>query len=311
VTAAALATPRRVRTDSLVTWLLIAPAMLVLAGFYLYPTGYAAWISLTDLSFLHLRQGGDFIGLENYRSVLGSAAFWRVMWRTAFWLTAVSVAVRIVLGLALALLIESATIRRYRLRTVLRLALLVPWATPHIVAVFIWRWLLDPQVGTINKALVATGVLQQPHAFLADTSTVWAAIITIIVWNSLPIATVSFIAALQSVPRDLQEAAALDGAGRIAVFRNVTLPHIMPTVAIISMLLVFWTFNNFVYVWLTTGAGPGRYTDVLATDVYMRGFVDFQLGASATIGMIMAATLALFGVIYTRLLARRALAERL
>jgi multiple sugar transport system permease protein len=297
--------------DALFTWLLIAPAMLVLAGFYLYPTAYSAWISLTDLSFLRLRQGGDFVGLANYESVLGSAEFWRVVWRTAFWLTFVSVSIRIVLGLGLALLVESETVRRFRLRTILRVALLVPWATPHIVAVFIWRWLLNPQGGSINAALIGLGVIHEPRAFLADTTTVWPAIVLIIVWNSLPIATLSFVAALQSVPKELVEAAALDGAGRFGIFRSVTMPHILPTAAIVTMLLVFWTFNNFVYVWLTTGAGPGRYTNVLATEVYMRGFIDFQLGSSATIGIIMAAILALFGIIYTRVIARRAFAERI
>jgi len=95
------------------------------------------------------------------------------------------------------------------------------------------------------------------------------------------------------------------------VFRNVTFPHILPTVIIVALLLVFWTFNNFVYVWLTTGGGPGRYTDVLATEVYIRGFVDFQLGASATIGMIMAVLMGLFGLFYSRVIARRALAGRI
>ncbi len=296
--------------DALFNWVMLAPAMLVLTGFYLYPTAYAFWISLTDLSLLKLRQGGQFVGLNNYAEVLGGQDFWQVLWHTAFWLTAVSVVLRVVLGLGLALLLESVTLRRFRLRTTMRLALLVPWATPPIVAVATWRWLLSPQSGGVNRALIWLGVLDEPHAFLADVDTVWPAIILILVWNTLPVATLSFVAALQSVPRELHEAAALDGASRFAILRHVTLPHIAPTIAIVTMLLVFWTFNNFVYVWLTTGGGPGRSTDVLATEVYLRGFVDFQLGISSTIGMLMALAMALFGIVYARLGARGALAGR-
>jgi multiple sugar transport system permease protein len=299
------------RADALFVWIMLGPAILVLAGFYVYPTAYSAWISLTDLSLLHLRQGGAFVGLANYKALLSDRDVWLVIWRTVFWLTAVSVVVRVLLALGLALLLESVALRRYKLRTVTRLALIVPWATPPIVAVATWRWMLNPQAGGINRPLQWLGVLHAPLPFLADTLTVWPAIVLIIVWNTLPVATLSFVAALQSVPRELVEAAALDGAGRFGTFRSVTLPHILPTVIIVTLLLVFWTFNNFVYVWLTTGGGPGRFTNVLATEVYIRGFVDFQLGPSATIGMIMAIFMGLFGLLYSQVGVRRALAGRL
>ncbi len=299
--------PRRraVRADQVFVTLMLAPSLLILAAFYLYPMASNVWLSLTDLSLMKLRQGGSYIGLDNYADALGSTGFWRVVWNTAFWLTAVSVAARLVLGMALALLLNSQALLRLRLRTAMRLALLVPWATPPIVAVAVWRWLLHPQAGAIDRALLWLGLIRQPIAFLADTRTVWPAIILIILWNTLPVATLTLLAALQSVPRELHEAAALDGAGSVRTFRHVTLPHIMPTIAILAMLMTFWSFNNFVYVWLATGGGPGRYTDVLATEVYLRGFVDFNLGASAAIGVIMAAAMGSFGLLYVRVLGRR------
>jgi len=297
---------RVLRSDAGFLVLMLAPSLLILAAFYLYPLASSVWFSLTDLSLLRLRRGGDYIGVRNYVDALGEAEFWRVVWNTAFWLTAVSVAVRLVLGIALALLLNSPALLRWRLRTPLRFALLVPWATPPIVAVAVWRWLLDPQAGSIDRALLWLGLVRHPVAFLAETATVWPAIVLILVWNTLPVAALTLLAALQSVPHDLREAAALDGAGSIRTFRHVTLPHIMPTVMILAMLMSFWTFNNFVYVWLATGAGPGRYTDVLATEVYLRGFVDFNLGSSAAVGVIMAATMATFGLLYLRVLWRGA-----
>jgi multiple sugar transport system permease protein len=296
---------RTPRADRIFVALMLAPSLLILAAFYLYPILSNVWFSLTDLSLLKLRRGGSYIGLANYAEALGGADFWRVVWNTAFWLTAVSVVVRLLLGMALALLLHSQALLRLRLRTLMRLALLVPWATPPIVAVAVWRWLLNPQAGGINRVLLWLGVIDQPVAFLASTATVWPAIVLILLWNTLPVVTLTLLAALQSVPQELGEAAALDGAGGVRIFRHVTLPHIMPTIAILSMLMVFWTFNNFAYVWLATGAGPGRYTDVLATEVYLRGFVDFNLGSSATIGVIMAITMGTFGLIYVRVLGRR------
>ena len=115
--------------------------------FYGYPTLFNLFNSFTDLSLLGLKAGGDFIGLKNYAELLSSRDFLRVLWNTLFWLTAVSVVLRIVLGLLLALLLNSATLRHYRLTTISRLLLLVPWATPPIVAVVVWRWLLDGRQG--------------------------------------------------------------------------------------------------------------------------------------------------------------------
>jgi len=283
--------------------LMLAPIFFFLFFFYGYPTLFNLFNSFTDLSLLGLKTGGAFVGLKNYAELLASRDFYRVLWNTLFWLTAVSVVLRLVLGLLLALLLNSATLRHYRLTTISRLLLLVPWATPPIVAVVVWRWLLDGRQGVINKSLQGIGLIDQPVAFLANVDTVWPAIVTIIVWNTLPLVTLTFLAGLQSVPPELHEAAEMDGAGALQRFFHVTLPHLMPTVVVMALLLVFWTFNNFVYVWLATGAGPGLFTNVLATEIYIKGFIDFELGFSSSVGMVMAAIMAVLGLIYFRFVA--------
>ena len=289
--------------------LMLAPIFLFLAFFYGYPTLSNLVNSFTDLSLLGLKAGGEFVGLENYARLLASRDFYRVFWNTLFWLTAVSVGLRLVLGLALALLLDSATLRRYRLTTASRLVLLVPWATPPIVAVVVWRWLLDGRQGFVNGALQGLGLIDEPIAFLANVDTVWPAIVTIIVWNTLPLVTLTFLAGLQSIPPELREAAAMDGAGPVQRFFHVTLPHLMPTVVVMALLLTFWTFNNFVYVWLATGAGPGLFTNVLATEIYIKGFIDFELGFSSSVGMVMAALMAVLGLLYYRFVALREFRE--
>ncbi len=288
---------------------MLAPIFFFLLLFYGYPTLFNFYNSFTDLNLLGLKTGGAFVGLKNYVELLTSRDFFRVLWNTLFWLTAVSVILRLGLGLLLALLLNSATLRRYRLVTASRMILLVPWATPPIVAVVVWRWLLDGRQGVINNWLVALGFIDEPIAFLASIDTVWPAIITIIVWNTLPLVTLTFLAGLQSVPPELLEAAEMDGARQLQRFFHVTLPHLMPTVVVMTLLLIFWTFNNFVYVWLATGAGPGLFTNVLATEIYIKGFIDFELGFSSAVGMVMAALMAVLGLFYFRFVAMREFRE--
>ena len=289
--------------------LMLAPVFVFLFFFYGFPTLSNLFYSFTDLSLLGLKKGGSFVGFKNYIDLLSSKDFFRVLWNTLFWLTGFSVFLRIVLGLLLALLLNSATLRYYRLTTFSRVLLLVPWATPPIVAVVVWSWLLDGRHGVINKTLHGLGLIDTPIAFLANIHTVWPSIITIILWNTLPLVTLTFLAGLQSVPNELMEAADIDGAGAISRFYHVTLPHLMPTIVVMSLLLVFWTFNNFVYVRLASGAGPGLFTNVLATEIYIKGFIDFELGFSSSVGMVMAAMMAFFGLIYFRFVALREFRE--
>jgi multiple sugar transport system permease protein len=187
--------------------------------------------------------------------------------------------------------------------------LIVPWATPPIVSIIIFKWLLDPRVGDLNLALVRMGLVSEPIAFLGSTHWVWPVILMIVVWNTLPLVTLSFVAALQSVPDELVEAARIDGATALQVVRHVHLPHLKPAIIVMVLMSTFWTFNNFVYVWLTTGAGPGSFTNVMATDVFIKAFIDGRLGMSSAMGVVMAAAMLVFGIVYLRVVAAREFRE--
>ena len=286
--------------EKLTIFLMLLPTFLILVGFYLYPTLYNLEMSFTDITLLKLRQGGDFVGLENYREFLNSSSFFEITINTVVWLTGISVACRLILGLLFALLLNSNFLKNMRMTTIARLILLVPWATPPVVAVIAWRWLFDPSHGPINGWLLKTGLISDPVAFMADLTTVWPAIITIVVWNTTPLIGVSLLAALQTIPEDLNEAASIDGANRWQQFRFITLPYLMPTISVLTLMSVIWTFNNFVYVWLATGAGPGTFTNVLATEVYIKAFIDLRIGYSAAIGVTMAVVMAGAGALYFR-----------
>lgn len=287
----------------------LLPAFFFLACFYVYPSVFNIQTSLTDLGIFTLRRGGEWIGVDNYVELLTSPDFRRVLFNTVVWLTLAGVTVRIVLGLALAFLLNSRTLRKWRLTTAARLLLIVPWATPPVVAIIVWRWMLDPRVGSINAALTATGIVDQAIPFLSDANWVWPAILLIITWNTLPLVTLTFLASLQSLSAELVEAAEIDGAGPLQLLRYIYLPHLKPAIIVMVLMSTFWTFNNFVYVWLTTGAGPGLYTNVMATEIYIKGFIDGRLGYSAATGVVMATVMTLFGLVYLRVIAKRELVE--
>ena len=308
--AGAAATPARRRwAERRFVLYMLVPALFFLVCFYVYPTLYNLENSFTDLSLFGLKRGGKWIGVDNYVELLTSPDFRSVLWNTVVWLTVVGVAVRILLGLLLAFLLDSDTLRKWKLTTVSRILLIVPWATPPVVAIIIWRWLLDPKVGAINEALLALGLIDAPIPFLAERLWIWPALLTIITWNTLPLVTLTFLAALQSLPRELIEAAQCDGATKLQTIRHVYLPHLRPAIIVMVLMSTFWTFNNFVYVWLTTGAGPGLYTNVMATEVYIKGFIDGRLGYSSAVGIVMATVMMAFGLIYLRVIAEREFKE--
>jgi len=292
-------------------WAMLAPAFVILALFYAYPTAQNLAQSFTDLSLLGLKRGGNFVGLDNYREFVGGSEFGHLLFNTVVWLTALSVGLRLLIGLGMALLLNSPLLARWRLATIAKVAVLVPWATPPIVAVVVWRWMLEPQNGVVNAVLRDLHLVDDPVAFFADLRTVWPSVVTVIVWNTVPVIALSLLASLQSIPDELNEAAALDGASRWQQFRYITLPFLMPTIVVLTLMSVFWTFNNFVYVWLATGAGPGTFTNVLATEIYIKAFIDFRLGYSSAVGIVMAGVMAVFGVAYYRFVAPRELKETL
>ncbi len=279
-------------------YLLIAPAVLVLSAFFLFPGMFNFGLSFSKISLFELRQGGTYIGLGNYIELLQDERFYLSLGNTVVWLTMGTVLVRLVLGFGLALLVNSPVLRRLRLAGVARGMLLIPWVTPPVVAVAAWKWLLHGRFGAVNQVLVDIGIINQGIPFLVQTSTVWFAIGIIIVWREVPFVSISILAGLQGIPTELYESVRVEGASSWQTFRFLTLPLLRPVVAITTMLTTIWTFNNFLYVWLTTRGGPGNFTQVLATEMYTQAFTNYRLGYGATIGVMMTLIMIVFAVIY-------------
>lgn len=284
---------------------LLLPALMVLALFFAGPALYNIFLSFQRVSLFELGSGGEWVGLDNFVTLARSNFTWIALKNTTFWLTAVTVVLRLILGLGLALLLNAAVLSRWRLSGLARTLVLIPWITPQVVAVAAWSWLLEPRYGAINQLLVGAGIIESGIPFLSQTSTVWWAIVTIVVWRELPFVVISLLAGLQSIPLNLQEAARIDGASEWGVFRHVTLPLLRPVIVVVALLTTIWTFNNFVYVWLTTQGGPGNYTQVLATQEYIIAFTDFNFGLGAAVGVLMSAIMLVFSLVYFYVIFRR------
>ncbi|SEE17869.1 carbohydrate ABC transporter permease [Ruania alba] len=288
------------RRTSLQAYLLSAPALVIVALLFLFPSIYNVILSLQEISPFQGPGDGEWTGLGNFEYVFGNPEFWAIARNTVFWLTALTVLLRIVFGLALAVALHSPVLRRWKVRGLARTLVLIPWMVPQVVAIASWRWLLDGSSGVLNQVLVGSGLTDSGVAFLAQTSTVWWSIVAIIVWRELPFVVMVLLAGLQSIPDEQYEAASLDGAGRIRAFRSITVPNLRPVLTVVVLVTVIQTFNNFVYVWLTTGGGPGTYTAVLATELYSMAFFANKLGAGAAIGLVMTMIMAVFAILYMR-----------
>jgi multiple sugar transport system permease protein len=297
---------RRGPSGALAPYGLIAPGLTILLLLFAVPAAYNIWLSLHDVTPYDALGDGTFVGTGNFRSILTDPLTLSSLKNTVLWLTLVTVAIRLVLGLGIALLLQAPVLRRLRLVGLSRTLVLIPWMIPPTVAVAAWRWLLDGQAGLLNQLLLRAGLVDQGVPFLGQTSTVWWCVVAIISWRELPFVIVVLMAGLQAIPQDQYEAAAIDGAGRFGTLRYVTLPNLRPVLGVVALMITINSFNNFVYVWLTTGGGPGTYTQVLATQLFTAAFVDNKLGSGAAIGLLMSACMVVFSVFYLGVLQRKA-----
>lgn len=288
---------------------LIFPALAVLLLFFFGPALYNIYLSFLDISLFQLGRGGEWIGLGNFVRLVRDPLTWLALKNTIWWLTVVTVVIRVGFGLVLALLLNASVIRRWRLSGLARSLVLIPWITPPVVAVAVWQWLLQARYGAINQVLLDAGLLDQGIPFLVRNSTVWWAIVAIVVWRELPFVVISILAALQSMPLEIFEAARIDGASEWQLIRHITLPLLRPVLAIVTLLTTIWTFNNFLYVWLATRGGPGVSTHVLATQMYTEAFTNYRLGYGASVGVLMSVIMLVFSLVYFNTVFKKSLEQ--
>ena len=270
------------------------PALLILVALLLYPL-----IEVIRLSFFQSNLRSEvWIGFANYVRLTYDPLFWRAFWQT-FTFTFFSVVLHLVIGLALALLLNMQINRAFR--SLARGMLIVPWLLAPTVAGMIWVLMLAP-FGVINGLLISLGFMAPGTtiAWLGDPSTALHSVTAMNVWRAFPFFMVMLLAGLQAVPRELYEAAEIDGASLWRQFWHITLPQLRGVIATIVLLDSIWTFRAFDPVFVMTGGGPAHSSEVLATVIYFDGFQKLDFGYASAQAVVMFIVLFVVSAFYMR-----------
>jgi multiple sugar transport system permease protein len=290
---------RRPIAQQAIGFLTIAPGLFLILALTIYPVGYSVWLSLLEKHSFFPEQ--RFIGLDNYIYLWGDAEFWQSLWYGvvySFW----TITLQILLGVAAALILHESFLGRNLARGIV----LFPYMIPTIVAVILWKWLLNDTYGLLNYALMALGIIRDPISWLGADH-IMLSLIIVSVWQFFPFVLLAVLARLQTIPLELYEAAKVDGASAIRRFLHVTLPHIRGILFVVILLRSIWMFTKFDTVWLMgEGAGAGRFIRTLPVYAYMRTLTYYQAGLGAALAVVMFGILMVSTVIYFGLFRREA-----
>jgi len=251
-------------------YLYLIPTVVVLLLLNAYPIAYTIYISLTDFG-----TGGrgslinyHYIGFSNYVTAFTSTSspFWTLVGNSFFWAGG-CVALFLLVGLGLASVLN----QPIRGKSVYRTLILLPWAFPAFITLLVWTSMWGYEYGIINEVLNSVGI-HSVNWLLSSPTAAWSALFITNVWLSFPFYTVVFLATMQAIPKDLYEAASIDGAGSFSQFRRITLPYLMPTIIFVGLMGFLFTFNNFYPIYLITNGGPGLSTQIFITQSYSEAF---------------------------------------
>lgn len=261
--------------------LLLLPAIAFMLLLIAYPL---VKVIIDSFSYQHLvnKNLSGFAGLENFRKVITDKNFGTAVRNTINW-TVFSVLGEYLLGLVSALLLN----QKIKGRAFFRTCIFIPWLVPIIVAGMTWSWMLNSEFGIINYLLTQSGLIDTPINFLGDKAWAMPTVILVNIWRSFPYYTISILAALQSIPSDQYEAAAIDGAGMTRRFFSVTMPHIRTVSLVITFIHIIWTSINFDFIWVMTEGGPNYATETLPLMIYRYSMRKYDVGAASALSTMM------------------------
>jgi multiple sugar transport system permease protein len=285
--------------DRTIAYLFLIPAVLVILGLVAYP-----FMSAVLLTFQQKTAGapGKYIGLNNYRELLNYEVFYRTIFNTLLY-TGLGVSLKFVFGLSMALVLNQERL----FNNFFRSFLLLPWAIPTVISALNWRWIYDDASGLINNVLVRLELVEESISWLSNPHLAMFSVIAVVVWQGTPFFTMSFLAGLQAIPKELYEAAEIDGASVLQQFWHITIPRLRPIFLTAVMLSAILTSAGIQFVYILTNGGPADRTQIFPTLSY-----NLALGGAQRLGM--GATVSLFFfpafVVLIFFLTRRMLRER-
>jgi len=284
---------KRHKRVSLFTYLYILPILVLIGIIFIYPLG-----QVLISSFYNIRLGapeGIFVGLDNYRLIFSEPVFWKSVRSTLIW-TFGNLILQLIIPLGVAILLNQKLKGMHFMRTLI----LLPWIIPMVALAVSMRWMLLPEIGIFNEILKNT--IGTQINFLSSQSTAMPTLIILNTWKWLPFGTLLILAALQTIPREVYEAARVDGANFLKQFIYITFPLLGKVIWFMGYLILVWNFNTFDTIWLTTEGGPGHAMQTLPILVYRRAFKVFRLGEGAAIATMGAVFLMVMGILYFKFL---------
>ena len=276
---ARLSVRRWLDQEQTLAWLLVGPLVLLLLGLVAYPFGVAVMYALSDRT---LAEPGRFVGLANVWNLWDNQIYRQTLWNTIVYTIGATI-LKLGAGLGLALVLNE----RLPLKRLVRSAVLLPWIVPTVLSAMAWLWLLTPNFSVLNWILVHSGLSQRGLPWLTSPSLAMFSVILVNTWRGIPFFAITLLAGLQTIPGELYEASAIDGAGPWHRFRYVTLPLLQPILLITLVLSMIWTFSDFQVVYGLTQGGPMNSTHVLATLSYQVGLASGNIGEGAAISLTM------------------------
>ncbi len=282
-------------SQTLFAAILLFPAVAYALVVVAYPLFETFDLSFTDAA---LKKTVEWVGFANYEKIFRSG-FEVIIARTFVW-TFFSVLFKMIIGTCGAMLLNAVVPGR----AIFRVLTLAPWIVPMAIGIFMWGWMYNGQFGMISGLLQRFGLSSGPIAFLAHGDTAFWATIMTDVWIGVPMVTFYFLAAIQSIPKDLYEAAWTDGAGRFYRFRRITLPLMVPAIMTMSMISLISTFNSFDIIWILTHGGPSGETTTMIIDTYRTAIGSYKYGEGAARAVLVAICLSVFCFFYFRVLSR-------
>jgi multiple sugar transport system permease protein len=272
-------------------WLYASPALLLIAAVLLVPLGIGLSYAFRNLQLLD-PMSGDFVGLENFQTLWADPNFWNALRNTLVW-TVVSVIFQFVLGLILALMLN----RPFPGRAVVQALVFLPWAVPTFLSGLNWAWLFNPVVGPLPHWAVALGLAKAPENILSNPDhALWGPIIAI-VWWGIPFFAITLLAALQSIPKDIYEAAEIDGAGPLQRFVSITVPYLAPTMVITVLLRAVWIANAADLIVVMTRGGPADSTQIVASYIFTQAFQRLDFGYASAIATVLLVLLLAYALV--------------
>lgn len=278
------------------------PVAILIFLIYLYPLVYAIGLSFFQKDFLKPTKDG-FIGFDNFIKLFTEDPLFFKALGNGIIFTAFSVVFEYLVGLTVALALAS---KFAKCKNVSKALLMLPWAVPIAINAMMWQFLFSPNFGFLNQTLAALGMTEfLSKNWLGDLSTVMPTVIFVNVWRSFPFYTITLTAGLSGIPRELYEAAEVDGANAWQRFWAVTMPGIKNTSLVIVTFHIIWTFTNFDVIYLLTAGGPLNATEVLPTMLYRQAFTHFDMGYASAIGVFIFVLLLVFvGPLYMKFATR-------